>query len=338
VNKVSVVVPNLNGADHLLACLDSLTHQSLKPHIVVVDNGSSDDSIELLVKKYPSVEVIARDKNYGFTGGVNPGLQVAIKRDDEFVALLNNDAVAHKNWLEALVKSFSNKPQLGIVTSKIINDSGEYLDSTGEYYTTWGLSYPRGRREADLDKYDGNTDIFGASGGASLYRVAMLKEVGLFDDDFFAYYEDVDLSFRARLAGWEVAFAPEAIVHHHIGSTSARIPGFATYQTMKNLPLLFYKNVPLKLMPIMLPRFKLVYIGLLVSAVGHGEGWLALKGVGRAILLLPKKLVQRHKIQAKRKLTPDQVSALLVHDLPPNARKIRALRGWWWKITKRQNG
>src|SRR6201999_312952 len=99
---------------------------------------------------------------------------------------------------------------------------------------------------SDIDKYDKQTAVFVASGGASLYRIKMLQEIGLFDEDFFAYYEDVDLSFRAQLAGWKVAYAPRAVAYHQIGATSGHIKGFTTYQTIKNLPLLFYKNVPRK--------------------------------------------------------------------------------------------
>lgn len=334
-NKVSVVVPNWNGAEQLPACLNSLLDQSLKPQIIVVDNGSSDGSIELLRKKYSGVQVIARDKNYGFTGGVNPGIKAAIEGGGKYVALLNNDAVADPGWLKALVGVLDQAEKAGVVTSKIVNHTGEYIDSTGDFYTTWGLPYPRGRREANLSKYDQDRLIFGASGGASLYRVKMLEEIGLFDDDFFAYYEDVDLSFRAQLAGWQVVFASDAKVNHYIGATSGRISGFATYHTMKNLPMLFWKNVPWRLIPAMLPRFKLAYLGLLTSAIARGEGWPAFKGLAVFLALLPKKLVQRHKIQSTKKLTTEQVSALLVHDLPPNAHKLRRLRSLWWRLIKK---
>src|SRR5665811_2212163 len=196
-NSPVVVVPNWNGADCLAACLDSLLAQSVKPRVIVVVNGSADGSLELL-KKYPGVEVIKHDVNKGFAGGVNAGFRRAIEDGVKYVATLNNDAVADKGWLEQLMAVFDKNPEVGIVTSKILDAKGQKIDSTGDYLTVWGLPYPRGRGEPELDKYDEQVDIFAASGGASLYRVKMLKEIGLFDEDFFAYYEDVDLSFRAH--------------------------------------------------------------------------------------------------------------------------------------------
>lgn len=221
--KVSVVVPNWNGAHDLRDCLDSLLEQSQKAHIIVVDNGSTDNSLELLKSKYPSVEVIKLPKNRGFAGGVNPGIKKAISDKCEYVALLNNDAVAKKDWLKYLTESLDKNPKIGIATSKIISFQNNILDSTGDIYTIWGLPFPRGRGEAVSNKYDSDVEIFGASGGASLYRVEMLQQIGLFDEDFFAYYEDIDISFRAQLAGWKVAYVPQAIVYHQISATSRKI-------------------------------------------------------------------------------------------------------------------
>ncbi len=238
---IAVVVPNWNGADSLKACLDSLLAQSLPARLIVVDNGSTDGSLALL-EKYSNIEIILHNHNKGFAGGVNAGFQRAIDDGLKYVATLNNDAIADKHWLEQLVAVLDKTPRAGIVTSKILTADGKKLDSTGDYLTTWGLPYPRGRGEKEIDKYDGDATVFAASGGASLYRVKALRETGLFDEDFFAYYEDVDLSFRAQWAGWKVRFAPEAVAYHKIGATSGKNKGFATYQTMKNQQPLLYKN------------------------------------------------------------------------------------------------
>jgi len=333
--KISVVIPNWNGAQELPACLDALLAQSLKAEIIVVDNGSSDSSKELLYGKYPQVTVIPLPFNSGFAGGVNAGLRYAAAADHEYTALLNNDAVADKNWLKKLVEVMETNPRVGIVTSKMLNDSGEYLDSTGDIYTIWGLPYPRGRREADTGKYDERREVFGASGGASLYRHKMLAEIGLFDEDFFAYYEDVDISFRAQLAGWKVLYQPNAKVHHHIGATSAKVKGFSTYQTMKNLPWLAIKNVPRGLLRRVLARLTLAYLLFFGRAVTKGHGWAALKGFGRMGLLLPKKLAERRKIQKKRQVSVRYINSILTHDLPANARNLRSLRAFWWKLRRK---
>ena len=330
--KVYVVIPNWNGADRIRACLNSLQHQTEKHQIVVVDNGSVDDSAEIIEKYYPEIVLVLHSKNKGFAGGVNAGIRYAIGQKAEYVALLNNDAAAAKDWLENLVKFLDANPKTGIATSKICDDNKTHIDSTGEEYSVWGLPYPRGRGETNNDKYDKDTWVFGASGGASLYRIKMLEQIGLFDEDFFAYYEDVDISFRGQLAGWKIAYVPKAVVYHEIGATSGSIKGFTTYQTLKNLPLLLWKNVPWRLMPKIWPRLVLAYCGLVVSALSRGHIGPVLKGLAVGTILWPKKLVQRYKIQRNRKVSLDYINSMITHDLPPNARKLRNLRKNWWRL------
>lgn len=333
--KVCIVVPNWNGKRSLPDCLDSLLGQVMPADIIVVDNGSTDGSLELLADKYHRVEVLALGKNIGFAGGVNAGIKRAMVLGARYVALFNNDAIADKKWLQNLVEHLSANPKVGIVTSKIISSANDVLDSTGEFYTSWGLPYPRGRGEKVSDTYDNHRRVFGASGAASLYRIKMLKEIGLFDEDFFAYYEDVDISFRAQLAGWKISYEPRAIVHHDIGGTSGKIKDFTTYQTMKNLPWLLWKNVPRGLLLTVVPRFELAYWGIYFSAIRRGQGWPATKGVAVSVALMPKKIWQRRKIQKRRKVSDSYVRSILVHDLPPNAHRLRALRAKWWRLTRR---
>jgi hypothetical protein len=333
--KVSVVIPNWNGADELPDCLDSLLAQSQDHQIIVVDNGSTDSSKEILYGRYPNITVIPLPFNTGFAGGVNAGLRYGAAAGHDYTALLNNDAIADKNWLKNLVEAMAAQPGVGIVTSKMVSDTGEYLDSTGDIYTIWGLPYPRGRREADTGKYDSLREVFGASGGASLYRHKMLGQIGLFDEDFFAYYEDIDISFRAQLAGWKVIYEPSAKVIHHIGATSAKVKGFATYQTIKNLPWILIKDVPGGLVHKILPRLALAHLLFFGRAVTHGHGWAAFKGLGKMFWLLPKKLGERRKIQRFRKVSPRYINSILTHDLPPNARNLRSLRATWWKLRRK---
>src|SRR5581483_9825323 len=126
-----VVVPNWNGADHLAACIDSLLAQSLKPYVIVVDNGSSDNSVKLLLEGYPGIELIRHDKNRGYAGGVNPGLRRAIELGAAYAAPFNNDAVADKDWLKHLVAYLDKHPRVGIAACKLLNADGSQLDSTG---------------------------------------------------------------------------------------------------------------------------------------------------------------------------------------------------------------
>lgn len=333
---VAVVIPNWNGKEDLPACLDSLRTQSELCEIIVVENGSTDGSLELVKSLYPEVTLLPQKKNLGFDGGVNVGIRYALDKNYPYIALLNNDAVADKDWLRHLVMALENNPQAGIATCKFMDSAKQHLDSTGDIYTTWGLSYPRGRGEPVSEKYDGDTLVFGASGGASLYRAALLRQIGLFDEDFFAYYEDVDISWRAQLTGWKVAYEPKAIAYHKISATSSKIKGFATYHTIKNYPWVLWKNVPLGLLPVILPRFTLAYWSFLFSALARGQIIPAGKGVTMSLVLLPKKLMQRWRIQRMKSVPNTYLRSILVWDLPPNARRLRLLRDKWWSIINRK--
>jgi len=323
-STTAIVIPNWNGLDTLGCCLASLEHT--KAMVVVVDNGSVDGSVDFIKTNYPLVELIALPKNIGFAGGVNKGVLKVIDLGFEYVALFNNDAVATEAWLEHLVVKMRDNSSVGIATCKLINASSARLDSTGEAYTTWGLPYPRGRGEPISQRYDSSQTIFGASGGASLYRISMLKEIGLFDEDFFAYYEDIDLSFRAQLAGWKVWYEPRSIVYHDTGSTSRKIKGFTTYQTIKNLPWLLWKNVPARLLLKIWPRFFVAHLFFVFAALQRRQLWPVTKGLFIACLLFPKKLLERHKIQSTRKVSVEYIESIITFDLPPNATRLRKFR------------
>lgn len=343
---VFVVIPNWNGAEDLPASIDSVLLQSLADLVlVVVDNGSVDDSrsiIESYQNKDSRVRAIYRNKNYGFTGGVNPGIELAIEEGAEYVTLFNNDAVADKNWLKNLTDFLHANSAYGIAACTILHSDGKTIDSTADQYTSWGIPFPRGRDEPASNRYDQDTDIFGASGGASMYRVDMLKEIGIFDQDFFAYYEDIDISFRAQLAGWKVSFVPASFVYHAQGKTSARLGKskvgdrsanpFTTKQYMKNLPFILVKDMPARLLVRVLPRFLLAYTLFFLKAFPDGRGSSALKGVFAFWCKLPKKLAERRIIQKDRKVSNDYIWSLLVHDLPPNAHKLKKLRSLWRRL------
>jgi GT2 family glycosyltransferase len=321
-----IIVPNWNGEDSLKACLDSLQTQSLKARIIVVDNGSEDGSAALVQEQYPDIELIQNLRNEGYAGGVNAGFRRAIELAAEYAAPFNNDAVADTDWLKKLVEHLDKHPRIGIAACKLLTADGKQLDSTGDYYTVWGLPYPRGRGESGIGAYDSETDIFAASGGASLYRLSMLEQIGLFDERFFAYYEDVDLSFRAQLAGWKISYVPVSVAYHEIGGTSGRMRGFTTYQTLKNLPMLLVKNVPRKYLWKVGWRFFIAQALFALRAVTRGHIWSVIKGKSMCVWYLPGTLRQRRHIQTNRKVSDEYIWNLLVHDLPPNARALRLLR------------
>lgn len=326
-----IIIPNLNGKSDLLGCVESLLKQTLKGfEIVIVENGSTDGSVDFvkdLDKKHSNITGLYNKTNLGFAGGVNTGIRYALQNNADYILLFNNDAIADKSWVKNLVDYMTHNPGVGIATCKLLHDDGKTIDSTGEGYSIWGLPYPRGRNEKTINKYDEQTDIFAASGGASIYRAKMLNQIGLFDEDFFAYYEDVDISFRAQLAGWKVSYVPKAIAYHQQGATSSKIKGFTVYQTMKNLPLLMTKNIPKELLSKVLPKFIIAYLAFFISAILKGNFAYALRGWFGFLGLLPKKLNERKQIQSNVKVGVNYIDSRLMQDLPPDQIKLRRLIG-----------
>lgn len=317
-NKTAIVIPNWNGADLLRECLDSLLVQSQKISIIVVDNGSVDDSLTILESYGSKITTLEEPKNLGFAGGVNVGIQYALDANFDYIGLLNNDAAADRNWAKELISVLDSNPEVGITTSKIlIGDTGK-LDSTGDWYTTTGMPFPRGRDELDKGQYDKLVNVFGASGGASLYRADLLRDVGLFDEDFFAYYEDVDISFRAQLFGWKVTYNPKALVYHKLSATSSKHGYFAIRQSAKNFWYLYVKNLPIKLFWKYLPAASYRYARMFAARLIKGGFWAFFNGWAHAMLKLPKKLfVDRRFVQKNKRVSNAYLESIIYKGKPP---------------------
>lgn len=327
---VAVVVINYKGIEDTFECIASLAKQTYEDFVIVaVENGSHDGSAEefqKLEKTYgDKVITLYNDKNIGFDGGANTGIQWALANNFEYVALFNNDAVADKDWIKNLVAA-AKKHKSGMTTGLLLMADGKTIDSTGDWFTKWGLGFPRNRGDA-TDEAPEAGFVFGASGGATLFSIPMLRKIGLFDEDFFAYYEDNDISFRAQLAGWKVYYEPSAIAYHKLSQTSKRLrSGFAVYHTFKNMPLVFIKNVPFSLLFPIGIRFYTAYWLMVGRAITRGEGIPALHGVLMAILLTFKKLPSRWHIQRSKKVSTEYIKSILWDDLPPDQTGLRKFR------------
>jgi len=216
--RVSVIIVNHNRADLLLECLRSVVAQTYwNLEVLVIDNGSSDHS-EKAAKSLvdPRISWIPLDENLGFAGGCNAGLRRA---KGELVALLNNDAVAEKDWVEQLMAPMLNDPDTGMCASKILFYGGDVIDKVGHLMYLDGQNRGRGTGERDRGQYDRREETLFPDGCAALYRRELMDQVGGFDEDFFAYGDDADLGIRIRLLGATCQYVPEAVVYHRHSST-----------------------------------------------------------------------------------------------------------------------
>ncbi len=312
-DKVSVIIVNWNGKRLLSECLDGLRHQIYQPlSIILVDNGSSDGSIDFVNHNYPEVKTIALPKNVGFSAANNYAFNT-IKT--EYVALLNNDAIAHPLWLKHLVEALEYHPEVGFAASKMLfYDNPETIDRAGDSYTRAGTGLLRGRGES-VSNYNKQEWIFGACAGAALYRTLMLRDIGLFDEDFFLVYEDVDLSFRAQLKGYKCLFVPEAVVYHKASSSIVYDSPISVYYSHRNLEWVYIKNMSSELIlkTIWLHIIYDLAAFLFFAANGRAKEfimakWDALKGVKRM-------LKKRKQIQRNKKVDDNYIWGLLEREL-----------------------
>jgi GT2 family glycosyltransferase len=243
---ISVIIVNYNGLRFLENCLASLkkqTYPCAKYEVIVVDNGSADDSIAFIRNNSPEVKIIEAQKNLGFAAGNNLGFKHA---KGDFFALLNNDTEVPENWLSALADSMLKSKSIGLVTCKILfHGDRQTINSTGLELLSDGRGSDRGFREKDSGQYNQIEDVFGACGASVLLRKEMLTDIGYFDERLFMYYEDLDLAWRAKLRNWRCVYTPETVVYHiHCGS-SGEWSNFFTYHVERNRALVCVKNAPL---------------------------------------------------------------------------------------------
>jgi GT2 family glycosyltransferase len=314
---VSAIVVNWNGVDRVDACLGSLLSQSWPAlEIIVVDNGSTDGSRELLHSRYGSrITLLESPVNLGFAGGNNLGIRAA---KGVYVVLLNNDAVAEPEWVGALVRAAEADHRVGMCASKILVLGGAGLiDSAGLLISADGIGRGRGRLEPDGDAYSRVEDALVPSGCAALYRRAMLDEIGLFDEDFFAYCEDSDLGLRGRLAGWACRYVPTAVVHHAYSRSMAPYSTFKAFHVERNRCFVVLKCFPagaiLASLPYTIARYAVQAWGAITrrgAAARFAERTsptalvtLLLRAWGAAIILAPRMLVRRHRQRALRRMT-----------------------------------
>lgn len=245
----SIIIVNWNGGKFLEDCFNSLRSQTCKDfEIVFVDNASTDNSLDIAKRLSPTynltLKFIELDRNTGFAKGNNEGLKYS---SGQYVALLNTDTIADKDWLKNLVETMDANSGAGICASKLIVLGENVIDSAGDGYSTFGHAFKRG--EGSLPQnFSEQEYVFGACAGAAIYRRKMIDEIGLFDEDFFLIFEDTDLNFRAQLNGWKCLYMPDAVVYHKVGGSMRNLSSMIAYYSVRNDKLVKIKNLPLTIL------------------------------------------------------------------------------------------
>ena len=310
--KASVIIPNWNGRDLLKDCLTSLLKQTFKDfEIILVDNGSADDSIDYTKENFPEVKIIGLDKNYGFAKAINKGVKAS---NAKYVVFLNNDTEVDKNWLKNLINCAESHREAISVNSKILNFyDRKIIDGVGILINEVGQARSIGWDEKDLGQFEKQQYIFGATGGASLFRRQEFIAVGGFDENYFMYCEEVDFAFRAQFLGFQFIYCPKAVVYHKHKATAKKLSQHVEYWQFKNMTQTIIADFPTALL---LKRWRLlkiilVHFNTIFYQIRNGFFWPPILTEVWLLLHLPYLLQKRLKIQKKRLVSDDYIESFL---------------------------
>lgn len=317
--KASIIIPHLNGKQHLDDCLGSLKKQTFTDfEVLLVDNGSTDGTQAYVREHFPEVRLIELGKNRGFTGACNAGWEAA---SGDIIILLNNDTETNSNWLHEILVAFEQNPQVGIVASKmLLFDQRDQFHTAGDYYRVDGLPGNRGVWQKDVGQFDQPEPVFSACGGSAAYRRTMLDEIGFLDDDFFFSCEDVDMGWRAQLAGWQVLYVPTAVVYHKLKATGGSVTG--SYYDGRNFLYLIWKNYPISLLRNYWKEILRAQLKISLDALRAWRGKAArarLRGQLAGLWGIFKMWPKRRHIQALRRIDDESLTAVLTPIDDPNA-------------------
>ena len=306
----SIVLANWNQSGLLVSCLKSISRLRYKEfEVVVVDNGSVDDSIEMVRRHFPDTKVIELDNNTGFAHATNIGIR---QSNSDYVVTLNNDIEVDDRWLGELIAALESEPDIGFCASKqLIMQDAQLADACGDFYTIEGIAGKIGHKQA-AGNYSDRREVFGGSAGSAIYRREMLEQIGLFDEDFFITHEDTDLSFRAQLQGNKCQYVPSAIVYHQVSASLGEDSDRHIYYGHRNIEFVYWKNMPTPLLLWYLP-VHLLTVGLFFMLyIRRGKARPFMRAKIDALRMLPRMLQKRRKIQRSRRVSSDEINQILV--------------------------
>lgn len=277
--EVTVVIPNYNGEAFLLPCLEALyCNTKIKIAVLIVDNGSDDQSVKKAQAVYPQADYILLDQNYGFCRAVNEGIR---RCHTPYVILLNNDTKICPGFVEHLLACIKRSDRIFSVEAKMLQDQNRTrIDSGGTFYNALGWAFARGKDEPS-GQYDRRELVFAACAGAAIYRKRIIEQIGYFDERHFAYLEDIDIGYRARLSGYVNVYEPKAVVFHvGSGASGSRYNAFKIKYSSRNNIYMIYKNMPfvqiLLNLPLLLAGFSFKFLFFCKKGFGseYGKGLL----------------------------------------------------------------
>lgn len=294
--RSTIVIPNYNGIEYIEKCLHALENEPV--HVIVVDNGSTDGSREVVEEKFPQVKLICLEENYGFCKAVNTGIESS---KTPYVILLNNDTVIQRGFVRALERPLEYHPEVFSGSAQMRNmHRPELIDDAGDYYCALGWAFARGK-DKPIGNYQSGCRIFAACGGAAIYRRKVFDEIGLMDENHFAYLEDIDLGYRARIHGYVNLYIPEAVVYHAgSGASGSRYNRFKTDLSSKNSVYLIYKNMPVIQILMNLPFLLAGFAVKTVFFARKRMGMAYLKGMCKGVGLCFSEEGRRHKVHFRK--------------------------------------
>ncbi len=298
--RVAVVIPNWNGRRWLPDCLESIAAQTVAPaETIVVDNGSTDGSLELLSGS-PGVRVVSLGRNTGFAFAANRGVEAA---GTDLVALVNTDVVLAPDWIERMVRALESDSGAASVACKMVDlRDPDLLYDAGDVLRRDGACEQRGRFERDDGRFDQPGEVFGACAGAALYRRDVVLDAGGFDERYFTYLEDVDLALRLRLGGWRCRYEP--VVARHAGEgSSVRLSNPLHFWVERNTLLLLAKTFPLRWLPWVAYR----QLGWAWHALRQRRLGAHLRGARAALPVMPSMLRERRALRNASRVSLDEV-------------------------------
>lgn len=320
--EISVIIVNWNGKHLLEDCLNSLRRQTFRDfETILVDNGSNDGSCEFVTTRFPEVHLIALPDNRGFAGGNIAGYDHA---RGKLIALLNNDTEAHTGWLEEVYKASLVFPNAGSFASKMMYfDARGTIENCGFDLGTCGTTIDLGRDEVDGPNWAVPREVFGACGGAAIYRRSMLDQIGFLDPDFFMVFEDVDLSFRAQLSGYACVYIPEAVVFHRYRTSLGAGSAQSIFYSQRNIEYVYLKNMPASLMLRSAPLRMIYIVGGAFHFISLGRGFAFFRSKLSALRHFPSLLGKRRQVQQSRTAATSRILHLMKPTFSSKWRKFR---------------